>query len=311
MKKNIIFHDKVGKALTPQKKIDQHNLPFTLNTSIGCHFACSYCFLQKPMFRHSAFGKEVKVKTWIPEKLNKELTTYNWLPQHLKRVQINSATEGYLPDAMIKTKKELGRDIMKEVLEVFESHWNAGNRWMVQLLTKSHMIVKHIDLLANMRHQIQVELTITTLDEQRKKMLEGFAPSVKKRLKVLERLAQAGIFVRVMCMPLIGTEADGEAVRDVALACGARAFKHKGLNYWDEEGVISGDVKIVKGQQNLVYEDLLLRSGEPVLENGVPKMVEVMMPVSPGNRRTLVPKEMAVSNWGYGELNDVDWGYLI
>jgi len=200
---------------------------------------------------------------------------------------------------------------MKEVLEVFERHWHAGNRWMVHLVTKSHMILKHIDILTNMRHQVQVELTITTLDEQRKKESEGFAPSVKKSLKVLERLAQADIFVRVMCMPLIGTKEDGEALRDVTLDCGARAFKHKGLNYWDEKSVLSGDAKKVKGQENLVYQDLLVRSGEPVLENGEPKVVEVMMPISPGNRKTLVPKEMTVVDWGYAELNDVDWGYLI
>lgn len=312
MKKNIIFHDKPGKALTPQKKIDQHNFPFTLNTAIGCHFGCSYCYVRGfPFNLHAVFGEEVKVKLWIPDRLNRDLYKYRDLPQHLKRVQINPATEGYLPDVMIKTKRRLGRDIIREVLEVFDTHWQEGNLWMVHLITKSHMILKHLDILAKMRHQVQVELTLTCLDEGRRRQLEGFAPSVKRRLNVIERLSDAGIFVRVMCMPLIGTKEEGEVLRDVVFALGARAFKHKGLNYWSEEDVLDGKPERIKGQENLVYEDLLVKSGEPVSENGQPKTMKVLMPTRTADRKEFEEKDMVVVNSGYSELNNVDWGYVV
>lgn len=310
MKKNIIFHEKPGKALTPQKKIDQHNFPFTLNSSIGCHFGCSYCYVQGfPFNLHAVFGEEVKVKLWIPDRLNRDLDKYRDLPQHLKRVQVNPATEGYLPDVMIKTKRRLGRDIMREVLEVFDTHWQEGNLWMVHLITKSHMILKHLDVLAKMRHQVQVELTLTTLNEERKKLLEGFAPSVKKRLKVIKQLSDAGIFVRVMCMPLIGVKEDGEELRRVVFEHGARAFKHKGLNYWNEEDVLNGEPVRAKGQENLVYEDLLVKSGEAVSENGQPKTMKVLMPTP--KWAEFMENDMAVVDSGYSELNDVDWGYVM
>ena len=89
-----------------------------------------------------------------------------------------------------------------------------------------------------MRDQVQLEITITTLDENRRRMMEGWAPSVSKRLKVIEKFASGGVFVRAMCMPLIGDRQDAEAIRDVCFDNGARAFKHKGVNYWDESALL-------------------------------------------------------------------------
>jgi DNA repair photolyase len=101
------LHEKPGNALTPQKKIDQYNLPFTLNATIGCLFGCIYCYTQGfPFSCHTDFGEEVEVKTWLPEKLNLELDKYRYLPQHIKRIQINPSTEGYLPGVVIKMKKD-------------------------------------------------------------------------------------------------------------------------------------------------------------------------------------------------------------
>ena len=163
IRKQVIFQDKGSRILNPQNKIDSHNLPFTLNTSIGCHFGCQYCYIQGfPFNLQAVFGEEVKIKLYAPAKLDEELSKYSHLPQHLKRVQMNASTEGYLPAAMIRTKKQYGRDIMREVLEVFRRHWNNGNRWMVHLLTKSHMAIKHLDIIHNMRDQVQMEITITT-----------------------------------------------------------------------------------------------------------------------------------------------------
>ncbi len=50
---------------------------------------------------------------------------------------------------------------------------------------------------------VHVELTMTSLDPCDCRIVEPFAPSVKLRLQTIETLANAGIFVRVMAMPLI------------------------------------------------------------------------------------------------------------
>ncbi len=239
----VILHSRVGKALNPQKNIGVNDFPFTLNTVIGCLFNCRYCYLQNAPFKfHTEFGKEIKIKTWISDKLDKELTKYIDLPQHLKRVQVNQASEGYLPQAINKVEKDLNRDLMKEVLDVFRKHWDNGNKWMVHLMTKSHLIINHIDALTNMKDQVQVEVTITTLDENRARILEGTAPSVKKRLDLIRQLSDRGIFVRVMCMPFIGGKDDALQVRDKCFDFGARAFKHKSMNYWDENEILMGNL---------------------------------------------------------------------
>lgn len=319
---NIIYHNLPGTALTRQNKIDQSNFPFTLNTSIGCFFGCQYCYTQGfPFCCHTNFGKEVKIKTWMPEVLDKELEKYRNIPQHLKRVQINSSTEGYLPLGMIKTKKDLNRDLIMETLQVFRNHWQANNRWMLHLVTKSHWILYHRDFLAGMRDQVQVEITLTTLDENRKKILEGKAPTVKKRLEVIDKLADSGIFVRVMCMPFIGTFHEAAALRDVVFGYGAQAFKHKGMNYFDENELLKGNTVRVSGRKDIIFKNLLVLSGEPPFADGMLPTKVVKMPkiVKPGKTKRwsgtsvddFEDRTMAVENFGYSAINDVNWGYII
>jgi DNA repair photolyase len=308
--KRIIFHEKPSYALNPQKKIDQHNFPFTLNPTIGCLFGCLYCYTQGfPFNQHTEFGKEVKVKLWLPARLDIELKKYQNLPQHLKRVQMNESTEGYLPAVMAEVKKKLGRDLLREVLEVFRKHWNNKNYWMIHLLTKSHMIVKHLDILAKMKNQVQVELTITTLNEKRRKILEGSAPSVKRRLDVIKKLSKAGVFVRVMCMPFIGTKKEAEELRRVCFDHGAKGFKHKSMNYWDENALLQGKLLKIKGRKDFVYDNLLVKSGEPVLKNGQSEMMDVIM--STKKKDNQARKSMPFENSGYAEMNNINWGYLL
>lgn len=311
MNKVIHLHENRGKALLPQKKIDLHDFPFTLNATIGCLYACRYCYLQNAPFKwHTDFGNEVKVKIWIPDQLDKELKKHEDLPQHLKRVQVNEATEGYLPQAIQKVESELGRDIMKEVLDVFRKHWDNGNRWMVHLVTKSHMIRSHLSEMKNMKDQVQLEITLTTLDEARARILEGTAPSVQKRLEIIREFSDAGVFVRVMCMPFIGDEAAATDLRDKCFTLGARAFKHKGMNYWDETEILRGNLVAKGGKEDLAYNQLLVKSGEPVLDdNGQVQTKRVSMPDKKWQNYS--NKDMVVVDSGYTEINNIDWGYIV
>lgn len=311
MSKVVHLHDKRSKALLPQKKIDLHDFPFTLNTAIGCLYGCKYCYLQNAPFKwHSDFGNEVKIKIWIPDQLDKELEKHQGLPQHLKRVQVNAATEGYLPQAINKVEDELGRDIMKEVLAVFKKHWDNGNRWMVHLVTKSHMVRRHLSEIEQMKDQDQLEVTLTTLDEARARMLEGTAPSVQKRLEIIKEFSGAGVFVRVMCMPFIGDEAAARDLRDRCFALGAKAFKHKGMNYWDETAILQGNLVAKGGKEDLAYDQLLVKSGEPVLDDkGQPRTRKVSMPDS--KWREYSDQDMIIVDSGYSEINDINWGYII
>ncbi len=311
MKPVIHIQTKPGKALTPQKNIGINDFPFTLNVVIGCLYGCCYCYLQEfPFNLHTDFGKEIKVKAWIPEQLDKDLNKYQDLPQYLKRVQVNQATEGYLPQAVSKVRSELGRDLMKEVLEVFRKQWKAGNKWMVHLVTKSHLILQHRDLIANMKDQVQVEITLTTLDEDRARILEGSAPSVSKRLHTIRELAESGIFVRVMCMPFIGSEDEARELRDTCMTVGAKAFKHKGMNYWDEDEILNGNLIKSGNRRDVIYQHLYVKSGEPKLcFDGNIKQLTVSMPDNKWKNYSL--QSMTIVDSGYNECNDIDWKYIV
>ena len=117
------------------------------------------------------------------------------------------------------------------------------------------------------------------------------------------------LFVRVMAMPFIGSREEAAELRNVCLEHGARAFKHKKMNYWDEEALLEGSLVRLGGRNDDAYEDLQLKSGEPVLENGAPKTRQVYMPTKKWD--DWVVKSMTVENSGYSEMNDIDWGYIV
>lgn len=87
-----------------------------------------------------------------------------------------------------------------EVLKVFQ---RLGRDWMVHLVTKSPAILDFADQLAEMREQVQVEVSLVTLDEDASRIFEQGTPSVAQRLKIIETLANRGIFVRMMLMPVM------------------------------------------------------------------------------------------------------------
>jgi hypothetical protein len=265
--------------------------------------------VQYSSFKNTEFGKEVKVKTWMPQRLDKELSKYQGLPQHLKRVHINTNCEGYLPEVMFKTKRDFGKDIMRLILEVFKNHWDRGNAWMVHLFTKSHLVVKHVNLLSEMRHHVQVELSIPTLDEIMSREQEGHASSVHRRLKVIERLSREGIFVRLMAMPIFRRE-DAETIRRIGFDHGARGFQHRGGHFWGGKEFLGDEPKPPPSREYWVFQDLLVKSGEHVREQtGHLRTETVTMPDL--KWRKFEDSEVNIQNFGYSELNDIDWGYVI
>ena len=119
-----------------------------------------------------------------------------------------------------------------EILNIFHRHWDNDNRWMLHILTKSHLILNHLDKLKDMKHMVQVEISFSTPYENQLRSLELYTPSIKKRLDTIERLSNEGIFVRVMAMPFFGDRDDLLQLKLDTFNSGAKALKNKGLNYY-------------------------------------------------------------------------------
>ncbi len=97
-------------------------------------------------------------------------------------------------------------------------------------------------------------------------------------------------------------------MREVCFDLGAKSFKHKSMNYWDEDELLQGKLVKVKGRKDFAYEDLLVKSGEPILNNGRSQLIDTIMPTKKWDN--WVQKSITVENSGYAEMNDIDWGYV-
>jgi DNA repair photolyase len=183
-----------GDTYRPQTKINAFNFPFTGNSGGGCFFLCGYCFLRQPFFqmhRTLPHGREMDVTTNFAAATQTFLKKNAHLPQYMKRVQWGVATEMWHSRTV---------DLAKpfDALRVFQRH---GQNWMLHMVTKSPKILDWADLLAEMKHQVQVEVSFVTLNEEASRIFETGTPSVKQRLRIVEELAKKGVFVRMMMMP--------------------------------------------------------------------------------------------------------------
>ena len=309
----ITFHDQKGTAFNRQKEY-QNGTPFTANPYIGCLVGCRYCYIQGAPFKyHAEFGKEIKVKTWFPERVDAELQKYNDLPQHLKRVQINEASEYYIPAVLAKMDKELHRDIMAEILSAFKKHWDNGNKWMLHIVTKSPYILRHLPILSSMREMVQVEMTLICLDEEKRRSVESNLFTVNSRFEAIKELSRSGVFVRIMAMPFFGSKDDAVALRETAFEYGAKAFKHKSLNYYDWDRLVRDDRSQIGGREDHIFKDLIVKSGEPFIQDGHQGSVRLLMPNTQWKNAyvgNLEEQEVPRIKFGYSNLNDVDWGYI-
>lgn len=294
----VIDHKKPKqpKALEPHHNISVNTFPFTLNPTIGCFYNCKYCYLQVVPYSYNVVPNQVSIKQWLPEVLEQELNSkkYKNLPQYHKRVQINESCDSYHPIVMNNY------DIMKDILLIFKKHPD----WMLHILTKSNMILKHKDILTEMRNQVQVEITITTLNEEKARQLEGTAPNVSKRLDILEQLSKENIFTRVMCMPFIGDKNELMVIKDKVISLGVKGFKHKSLNYFDEKKLISENiVEQVKDRHDTSM--CLFNSGEKLY-----KETSILAPTTKAFSK-FENKLVKFENWGYSLINNLNWEYIL
>ena len=196
LRRRILERPAGGSPYTAQTKINAFNFPFTGNPGSGCFFQCIYCYLRQPFFQRHVTADHGKEMNYVPDMAGatrRFLDAKSGLPQYMKRVQMGVSTEMFMPQMIPYT--EPGK-----VLKVFQEE---GKDWMVHLVTKSPSILDFADLLAEMREQVQVEVSFVTLDQGASRIFEQGTPSVAQRLKIVETLAGRGVFVRMMLMPVM------------------------------------------------------------------------------------------------------------
>lgn len=165
---------------------------YALNPYIGCQHDCSYCyarFMKRFTGHRENWGEFVDVKINAPELLIVEIKK-----KKVGRVWVSGICDPYQP---IEEKYEL----TKKCLEIL-----MKNDWPVTIQTKSPLVLRDLELLKKFK-EIEVGFTITTADEEIRKIFEMRAPPIQERLKALDRLHSEGIKTFAMIAPILpGTE---------------------------------------------------------------------------------------------------------
>lgn len=168
---------------------------YAANPYIGCTHACKYCYacFMKRFTNHpEPWGDFLDVKYWPAIK---NLGKYKG-----KRVLVGTATDPYLPQ-----EAKFGRT--HAFLE--EMKFSGAQ---ISILTKSHLVVRDLDLLKQIDH-VSVAFSINTLDEKFRRDMDR-TPPIQRRLEAMETIHSAGIPTATFISPIFPGITDAFAIID-------------------------------------------------------------------------------------------------
>jgi DNA repair photolyase len=197
--------------------ITKSNIPgidFAINPYIGCQHACVYCYAEfmKRFTNHGGdtWGEFLDVKQYDWEKIRPEKFTG-------KTILMSSVTDPYTP---LEVKYENTRRILEKLL---------GTKANIQILTKSHLVERDIDLFQQFEH-IQVGVSMNTLDEELALVIEPRASKPQARLDALQKVAEHGIPTYVFISPIFPRISDWREIVSKAQSI-TTDFRFENLNF--------------------------------------------------------------------------------
>lgn len=162
--------------------------PYVINPYTGCQHNCSYCyarFMKRFSGHREAWGQFVDVKVNAPELLRTELGR-----KKRDRVWISGVCDPYQP---VEERYQLTRQCLALLVEA---------NWPVTIQTRSPLVLRDLDILKQ-GTEFEVGFSITTADDQVRRLFEPLAPSIQDRIHALDELHQAGIKTFVMIAPML------------------------------------------------------------------------------------------------------------
>lgn len=152
-----------------------------LNPYNGCDHGCLYCYATN--YARTDFSKPTPKKNLV-QKLTREAAKLKG-----EILFISNSSDPY-------PTVEAQNELMRTCLEIL-----SMQDCKVQIVTKSSLVVRDIDLLKRIPSVVSV--TITTDDDQIASVIEPHAPPPSDRLKAVEELLQNGLPTTVRIDPII------------------------------------------------------------------------------------------------------------
>jgi len=152
----------------------------TFNPYTGCDHACVYCYASSyiPKFFSCRPKKDLLLR------LEREAAKLDG-----EIISISNSSDPY---PTIEAEKRLTR----QCLEIL-----SRSNCKIQIITKSNLVVRDIDLLK--KFPSMVALTVTMDEDHLSRVLEPHAPPSSERLEAVERLVEEGIPTSVRIDPII------------------------------------------------------------------------------------------------------------
>jgi DNA repair photolyase len=193
---------------------DVSRVPFrwTVNPYRGCSHSCHYCFARAfhtylDLGVGDDFSSKIVVKTNVVEVLRRELASPRWTGE---TIAMGTATDPY---QHCEGRYRLTGGIISALVDFANP---------LSILTKSTMIVRDLELYRGLNEvaPLTVSMSVGTLDEEVRKVVEPGTPPGRRRLEILGRFAEAGIRTGVLVAPVLpGLTDDDEHLDEVLAAC--------------------------------------------------------------------------------------------
>jgi DNA repair photolyase len=168
---------------------------YSMNPYQGCEHGCIYCYARNSFeyWGYSAgldFESKILVKKNAPGLLRKELMHPKW---ECMPIGLSGNTDCYQP-------AEKKFRITRQMLEVC----NEFNQ-PVGIISKNAGMLRDKDLLEEMAKKklVSILLSITSLDEDLRRVMEPRTTTGKQRLRTIEELCKVGVPMGVMLGPMI------------------------------------------------------------------------------------------------------------
>jgi len=194
-KNKTLYLDVFPKTIINKVTSPDVGMMYSMNPYQGCEHGCVYCYARNSheFWGYSAgldFERRILIKKDAPRLLEEKLKTKNWKAQ---TIVLSGNTDCYQP-------AEKRYQITRRCLEVFLKYKHP-----VGIITKNALILRDLDILKELAKDnlIGANISITTLSEETRRILEPRTTTIKKRLETVKVLSDNGIPVNVMLAPII------------------------------------------------------------------------------------------------------------
>lgn len=181
--------------LIKNKDLSWFGAEYNMNLYKGCCHGCIYCDSRSACYQIEKFDT-VRVKENALQILRDELR---------RKVKTGIIFTGSMSDPYNPLEGKL--ELTRHALELINAYGFG-----ISIATKSHLMIRDIDILKAIKNQAPVlaKITITTADDEVAKKVEPHVCVSSKRFETVRALSEEGIFTGLLMMPILPFIEDNE-----------------------------------------------------------------------------------------------------